>query len=460
MKFYVESKLSENIAETREGYLVCQGVPIARTGEMVYAGGELGAVKPGPDGKIYVQRDAQEVFRPETIASFQGKPITIGHPGEFVKPHNWSQLAKGTIQNVRRGTGEHETDLIADLLITDSVAIELVKNGLREVSCGYDVVVYETGVGRAEHTEIIGNHLALVSAGRAGESYAINDHKGESRMSKLTDKIKALFTKAQDDALKLVDEESKGNPVQATDLAGSGENANGAPPSPSQPVSTLDEVSRMVKDLAGKIDGMMVKPTAGAVDASTQPTQSSAAEVKAGDSIEERLKKCEDALAGLTKAKDADEEETENVEDADGDDEVTDADSDEEGEEVEAGDEAAEVVALDEDTASRVEILAPGLKVQAKDAKSKAVEACYQTTDGKSIIEKLTGGKAPDLGNEGQIAMIFVGASEILKAARSGALAKTRVRTFDMQSSGLAPKGAMTPEEHNKKMEAHYSGKK
>lgn len=445
MKFFVTSKLSENIAETPEGYLVCKSVSIARTGEMVYAEGET-PIPAGPDGRVVIDRNAEEVFRKETLASFEGKAVTIGHPNEFVSPSNWTSLTKGMIQNVRRGQGEQENDVVADLLITDAVAIQSVKNGLREVSCGYEAEYIQTGEGRGLQTNIIGNHLALVSEGRAGSSYAIYDHKGKGSEMKISDRIKAIFGKAQDEALSLVKDEAapeEKKEEKAKDAMGAG----------------YDELCKMVKDLGSKLDSL--KPQ----DASSQPTQSQPAEVKAGDSelpsggavasVEERLKKLEELVASMAQAKSGDEsseEKPEEAKDEDGDDDEV---VDEEGEEEVVADTADAASDLDEDTASRVEILAPGLKASAKDAKIEAIKACYQTTDGKSLIERFTNGAAPDYKNDGQVGMIFIAASEILKAHRNSTLSKTR--TFDIQKSIVGtPKGSMTPEALNKKMAEHY----
>ena len=148
MKYFVKARISENISETPEGFLVCIGVPIARTGIQIYGPGETPLDY--QNGEVAIDRPEKEVFRPETLASFEGKPITVTHPEEFVNPENWKQLAVGTMQNVRRGEGDFKDSLIADLLITDRVAIELVKNGLREVSCGYtaDYEQEEPGIGK------------------------------------------------------------------------------------------------------------------------------------------------------------------------------------------------------------------------------------------------------------------------------------------------------------------------
>jgi hypothetical protein len=125
MKYFVKARISENLSETPEGFLVCLGVPIARTGTQVYGPGETPLDY--KDGEVVIDRPEKEVFRPETLASFEGKPVTITHPEEFVNPENWKQLAVGTMQNIRRGEGDFADSILADLLITDRAAIELVK---------------------------------------------------------------------------------------------------------------------------------------------------------------------------------------------------------------------------------------------------------------------------------------------------------------------------------------------
>ncbi len=446
MKFFVTSNISENISETPEGYLVCSAVSIARTGEMIYGKGET-PIDPGEDGRVVIQREADEVFRPETMASFEGKSLTIAHPKDFVSPENWASLSKGIIQNVRRGEGAQESDLVADILITDSVAIQLVKSGLREVSCGYEAEYLETGIGRGIQKNIIGNHLALVSEGRAGSAYAINDHKGKGSVMKIADKIKALFAKAQDDALALVDAAPKEEPKEekAKDDSQMG----------------YDALCGAMKDLSSKVEALgqkgkdafpEKKEEKKADDAFPEKKEEKADDAEVAPSLEDRLAKLEAAVAKMLEGQatgDAEEEE-----------EVGDAEEGEEGESEDASEEKEEIkdAAIDDDTASRIEILAPGLKVNGEGVKAKALAACYATTDGKAIIERFTQGKPVDPKNEKQIDMVFIGASEVLKKERSGALAHTR--TFDFKNSSLAPKDAVSAEDLNKKNESHYSGKK
>ena len=66
---YYGTRLSENISRRDpEGYLLCLNVPVARTGEQEYLPSELGL--PGAGEMISVFRPEEEVFSPETIASF------------------------------------------------------------------------------------------------------------------------------------------------------------------------------------------------------------------------------------------------------------------------------------------------------------------------------------------------------------------------------------------------------
>jgi hypothetical protein len=194
-QFYVIEQLGPRRAKTPEGYLVCYDVPIARTGPQEYHAMELGLAGDGFDGVVMVERDPEEVFRPETIASFAGKDITDDHPsGGHVGPHNWSQLSKGVVLNPRRGSAEMADLLLADLLIKDPIMIGDIESGKREVSCGYDtdyqlltedgrwvdVTALRPGVdrvegGRGRQANIIGNHVALVDRGRCGPSCSIGD---------------------------------------------------------------------------------------------------------------------------------------------------------------------------------------------------------------------------------------------------------------------------------------------
>lgn len=193
-RFYVAERLSENREKTPEGYLLCKNVPISRVGTFRYGQNET-SVK-GKNGVVMLTRTADELFNPDTIASYEGKPIVIGHD-TFATPDNWSSIAKGHIQNVRRGEGPQRGLLLADLLIQQQDAIDLVESGtLKEVSCGYDATAVDDGNGEGHQVGIMGNHLALVQKARCGELC----HIGDGFIMNLKTKLRRLFRDGDEDA--------------------------------------------------------------------------------------------------------------------------------------------------------------------------------------------------------------------------------------------------------------------
>lgn len=186
MRYYLPTHLSENIHETPEGYLLCPGVAIARTGTLEYAADDVPHDVAAGREVVLVYREDAEVFAPRTIASFEGKPVTIDHPEEFMSPENWKELSTGHIQNVRRGAGSEADLLLADLIIMDAEAIELVRGGLRELSCGYDAEFDAVSPGVGRQKDIIGNHLAIVRKGRSGSRCAIKDSEEQMKAKKVS----------------------------------------------------------------------------------------------------------------------------------------------------------------------------------------------------------------------------------------------------------------------------------
>ena len=170
------SKISPNMKRTPEDFLICYNVPIARTGVQKYLGRELG-LKDRPDDIIKVYRTEDEVFNPKTISSFEGKVFVDEHPTDWVTPLNFQTYGKGVITNVRRGIGKESDLLLADIIVYSLTQIEEIESKQkREVSCGYECeyVPYKDGYMQKN---IIGNHVALVNAGRAGSRVAIKDNK-------------------------------------------------------------------------------------------------------------------------------------------------------------------------------------------------------------------------------------------------------------------------------------------
>ena len=170
---YTVEQIGPHRERTPEGYLLCRDVPISRVGDFEYTPLEAGIR--GVNGKVILTRSPEALFSPETIASFEGKPVVIGHD-TFADPSNWKDIAVGIVRNVRQGEGEERGLLLADLLLTDQKGIELVESGqLKEVSCGYDAETIDDGGGRGHQEGIVGNHLALVSRARCGSVCSVRD---------------------------------------------------------------------------------------------------------------------------------------------------------------------------------------------------------------------------------------------------------------------------------------------
>lgn len=187
MKAFYGSRISKNMTKTNDGFLICHNVPIARTGWYEYLASEVGL-----DGNniVKVYRSPEEVFDPKAIASFEGKIVTDNHPPELLTPENSEIYIKGAMQNVRQSPNEPDL-LLADLIIYNQRLIDEIENkGKREVSCGYEYILVPNEDGTYSQTNIVGNHVAVVDSGRAGDRVAIMDSKiqkmeGEKRMNKV-----------------------------------------------------------------------------------------------------------------------------------------------------------------------------------------------------------------------------------------------------------------------------------
>ena len=185
--------ISPNKALTKEGFLVCRNAVIASIGTREYLPDELDQVKPNADGKVFLIRPSDVLFSDDTINSFEGKPVTLGHPDvPNVNGENWKQFAVGTVSHVRQGRESTAGCLVADIIIFDPKAIEEVVNGKAiELSCGFDSNVIDQGGGIGVETNFIGNHVALVPLGRGGRTCSLKD----SAITKSRNKKMAFFNK-------------------------------------------------------------------------------------------------------------------------------------------------------------------------------------------------------------------------------------------------------------------------
>uniref|UniRef100_A0AAU6PXV9 Prohead protease n=1 Tax=Escherichia phage ETEP102 TaxID=3117680 RepID=A0AAU6PXV9_9CAUD len=157
-----------------------------------------------PDGSERREfRPASEVFKPDSLASYQGKPITLGHV--FVNVDNAKQVVVGSVSG---SAVRQDSNVVVPLTVYDKESIEKAKSGVAgELSVGYSTVDVETpGWGSNEtgeykldgdydsqddipsdwvrfdalQTNIVVNHVAMVYKGRAGVAKLNMDSQQEN----------------------------------------------------------------------------------------------------------------------------------------------------------------------------------------------------------------------------------------------------------------------------------------
>lgn len=134
-----------------------------------------------PDGSIRRElRLPEEVFAPESLESYKGKPIIVTHRAGRVTTDNVEKETIGTMLTAAVKDGEN---VRVEIVIRNTDAL---KTGLRELSLGYDLDLDETpGEWNGQPYDAIQrnirvNHLALVSAARAGEQARLNIDEKEN----------------------------------------------------------------------------------------------------------------------------------------------------------------------------------------------------------------------------------------------------------------------------------------
>lgn len=144
----------------------------------------------------------EEVFAPEAMASFELVPFLDEHPyadGGVVMATNAKRLQIGSVGTVTKA-GAH---LDATVMITDEAAVGKVLSGKVAVSCGYlcdrefTPGVYTDAAGKdfpydCIQRNIRGNHVALVSAGRAGPEARIRLDADDSVLFTITPESKEV----------------------------------------------------------------------------------------------------------------------------------------------------------------------------------------------------------------------------------------------------------------------------
>jgi hypothetical protein len=126
-----------------------------------------------PDGTVRKElRLPEEVFSADALESFEGVPLTDDHPEGAVTGANAVKLARGAVGDTVKRDGEF---VKARITVLDAGLIAKMKAGKVELSCGYTCDLERKpgehpvhGRYDAVQRNIRGNHVAVVSAGRAG----------------------------------------------------------------------------------------------------------------------------------------------------------------------------------------------------------------------------------------------------------------------------------------------------
>lgn len=169
--------------ETPQGHRIADAV-ITRAGAFVYSGFELGFTDEKANKQFNVYRDIKDLSNKKTLESFEGMTLTMTHPEKSkVDANDWKDKAIGHIQNVKIDGDK----VVCEAYIKDKSAIDLLSDltELRELSVGYeDNPKIEERNGNFYHTNIVGNHVAIVVEGRAGaDCRLLIDHKGVNLMN-------------------------------------------------------------------------------------------------------------------------------------------------------------------------------------------------------------------------------------------------------------------------------------
>lgn len=410
MQYFFTTRLGNTRYEMADGSLLCKDVPIARTGAQVYDESELPGIIGDDDGEIVVTRDADEVFRPETLASFEGMAFTLGHPKDMVNPGNWKDYAHGHIQNVRRGTGDQSDLMLGDIHIKTSEAIQKVTDGLEQISMGYDADYEQKGPGQARQHSIIGNHCAGVPNGRAGIRCSIGDSISMANKTQgwLTQLKRAIKTKDSATMEDLVDNAPAELIEPELDLP----RALNITINPAQPLPPEKPLGGLTTD-----DG----------ESGAQTTSELEAKV--------------DALTLL-------------VQQLINPSSVSTADSDD-PEEKEEKTRATTDAAYHQGVVARAELIMPGVKLpeggKLAAFKRSTMDAAFKTPDGQALLVPLVGA-SPDFAKmpKATLDAVFVSASEIAKARNNVPAPNGRSNFYDASNKN-------SPAALNKAFAAHWN---
>jgi len=247
---------------TPEGFLMAPG-NMARTGIQEYRAYELGLDADGVDPMkvIRLYRSPQEVFSPDSLRSFENKPITIEHPANGVDASNWAELAKGEVRDIK-ADGDF---MKGTLIIKSKDAIDAIASGKVELSNGYifelDWTKGNDPTGRAYdglQKNIRGNHVAIVDSARCGAACRISDSQplGVTTMADAKRKVivDGIPVEVDDTAAAAIDKLTKDRDAAVQRATTAETKLNGL--KVGDKACTLDELVKLVGDQAAQIETM------------------------------------------------------------------------------------------------------------------------------------------------------------------------------------------------------------
>lgn len=307
-----------NRKEDSNGFIEIKDNPITKEGVFPYAGWQIDAEGVDPEiipEKIYqVYRPAAEINNETTINSFKLLPWIDEHNvlGMEKLPGITDPAKKGVLGIIGENIKFKSGYLLANLKIFSSKLADLIKNGKKELSIGYQCeYTKKSGIFKNKAYEfiqrnILGNHVALVDEGRSGPDVSVLDAAlkitnfltcDKLELDYMTEKEKAKDMEEKKDEAKDMEEKSEADEKN-------GETAKDEDMTP-------EALNKKIIDLAEKVGGIheAIKKMEGAKykkdeEHETAEDEEKKDEAKAMDSklisMDEKFKKLENKLAALT----------------------------------------------------------------------------------------------------------------------------------------------------------------
>ena len=171
-----------------------------------YRGFEIGLTGDDAAKEFAMYISPDDVFSADALASFGNAPICIEHPKEKITAKTASEIRKGhTTPIVGREAVAGGEYVVAELIIDDDDAINLIKAGTHGLSVGVnqnvDMTPGVTADGRSfdgKFTDTRCDHLAITADPRLPETQIIINSKGGLQMPGTDDKIKAADLAAKE----------------------------------------------------------------------------------------------------------------------------------------------------------------------------------------------------------------------------------------------------------------------